>query len=146
MTTLRVAHLTELWLLTIALSMQAQKIPNAIFPPMPPPESGARMFLTYCASCHGINGHGNGPSAKSLATTPADLTRLTRLNHGVFPSAWIAHVIQYGGPPQQHPSEMPAFGKVLGRAGGHDEGVAWWRIRSLVAYIESLQSLEQVAL
>jgi mono/diheme cytochrome c family protein len=37
---------------------------------------GQILYLTYCESCHGVGGAGNGPAAASLRTPPADLTRL----------------------------------------------------------------------
>jgi putative copper export protein/mono/diheme cytochrome c family protein len=35
---------------------------------------GAELFSTYCTGCHGSNGGGDGPAAKSLPVPPADLT------------------------------------------------------------------------
>lgn len=35
---------------------------------------GAKLFPQYCASCHGTDGSGDGPAAKSLPIPPADLT------------------------------------------------------------------------
>jgi mono/diheme cytochrome c family protein len=37
---------------------------------------GRILYLTYCESCHGLGGAGDGPAASSLRTPPADLTRL----------------------------------------------------------------------
>ena len=37
---------------------------------------GQILYLTYCQSCHGIAGHGDGPAASSLRTPPTDLTLL----------------------------------------------------------------------
>jgi len=37
---------------------------------------GHRYFIRYCASCHGTDGLGDGPVAKSLATPPANLRKL----------------------------------------------------------------------
>jgi mono/diheme cytochrome c family protein len=37
---------------------------------------GQVLYLTYCESCHGIDGSGSGRAAASLRTPPADLTRL----------------------------------------------------------------------
>ncbi len=43
-----------------------------------PGESGPGriLYLTYCQSCHGIGGRGDGNASASLRTPPADLTRL----------------------------------------------------------------------
>ena len=37
---------------------------------------GAVLYLSYCESCHGVAGRGDGPAAGALRTTPADLTQL----------------------------------------------------------------------
>jgi mono/diheme cytochrome c family protein len=37
---------------------------------------GAVLYLSYCESCHGVEGRGDGPAAASLRTPPADLTQL----------------------------------------------------------------------
>jgi len=37
-------------------------------------EQGRKLYATNCSSCHGDNGTGNGPVAKSLSHPPADLT------------------------------------------------------------------------
>lgn len=41
-----------------------------------PGSLGQVLYLTYCQSCHGERGVGDGPAARSLRTPPADLTRL----------------------------------------------------------------------
>ena len=35
---------------------------------------GAELYPAHCAACHGANGSGDGPEARSLAVPPADLT------------------------------------------------------------------------
>jgi mono/diheme cytochrome c family protein len=40
------------------------------------PQGGELLYHRYCASCHGLTGHGDGPAAPSLAPPPTDLTRL----------------------------------------------------------------------
>ena len=42
-----------------------------------PPTAGALLYQRYCASCHGIDGRGDGPAAAALQPRPTDLTRLT---------------------------------------------------------------------
>ena len=37
---------------------------------------GEEFFQTYCASCHGETGRGDGPASGSLAPPPKDLIRL----------------------------------------------------------------------
>lgn len=54
---------------------------------------GKYEYRNSCASCHGIDGKGNGPSAASLKKPPSDLTTLSARNSGVLPLdrlyAWI---------------------------------------------------------
>ncbi|HEY2388912.1 MAG TPA: HAD-IC family P-type ATPase [Candidatus Binatia bacterium] len=40
------------------------------------PVSGELLYRRYCASCHGIDGRGDGPVAPVLTIPPTDLTRL----------------------------------------------------------------------
>ena len=51
---------------------------------LPPP--GRVLFLEHCSQCHGDNGTGNGPMAKVLTVTPADLTVITKRANGPFPA------------------------------------------------------------
>lgn len=43
--------------------------------PAPRLDDGKRIYTTFCASCHGTAGKGDGPAAKGLTPAPADLTR-----------------------------------------------------------------------
>jgi len=52
-------------------------------------EFGKEEYVRSCASCHGATGKGDGPAAKSLIKPPADLTRLSEANNGVFPISRI---------------------------------------------------------
>src|SRR5215470_13260272 len=56
-------------------------------------DSGVALFGTYCASCHGRDGHGDGPVAESLKTRPPNLTQLAKLNGGMFPAERTRRVI-----------------------------------------------------
>lgn len=40
--------------------------------------SGRDLFMRFCASCHGVNGTGDGPVGQGLAVMVPDLTRLAR--------------------------------------------------------------------
>ena len=53
------------------------------------PTSGAQMYQSYCASCHGTQGKGNGPAVEFLKTPPPDLTRLSLINGGEYPKARV---------------------------------------------------------
>lgn len=38
------------------------------------PSEAQRMFMTVCATCHGVDGTGNGPAAENLDPKPRDYT------------------------------------------------------------------------
>ena len=52
------------------------------------------MFDSYCATCHGVTGVGNGPAAKALAKAPADLTKISARNGGTFPEVRVKRYIE----------------------------------------------------
>lgn len=100
--------------------------------------------MTYCASCHGEDGTGNGPVAAVMTTPPADLTQLRANYGGSFPTDSIYAYIDGRADVQAHGTrEMPVWGNVWGeRITGEPvppEEVDL-RIRELVEYIRMLQS------
>jgi mono/diheme cytochrome c family protein len=108
---------------------------------------GKEDFQTYCASCHGETGVGNGPVAEFLALEPANLTKLSRKNGGPFPRERIVAVIDGREAVKVHgPRDMPVWGdwfNVEAEAPGlrvqERELVIQARIDSLVRYIETIQ-------
>lgn len=101
---------------------------------------GRGMYVSYCASCHGIDGKGAGPTAAALKVRPADLTLLSKNHGGKFPSAHVASVLQLGTNTPAHGSaEMPVWGPVLGTMNKTEPTDKALRIRNLSNYIESIQ-------
>ena len=102
--------------------------------------SGMQMYINYCASCHGVDGRGNGPAAAALRIPPTDLTVLSRNNHGVFPEAHIVTVLQYGAEFPSHGSaEMPVWGPIFGKMETVNPQVKQLRISNLIRYLKTLQ-------
>src|ERR1700681_402937 len=73
-------------------------------------ESGRDLFTTYCASCHGVTGRGNGPAAEELRHRPADLTQFAKHNGGVFNDARIHSIIDGRAVKAHETLEMPVWG------------------------------------
>ena len=104
-------------------------------------ESGSDLFKTYCASCHGRSGKGDGPLAEHMKKRPPDLTLFAQNNGGVFPAANVAQIIDgrtplagHGGP------DMPVWGNVFKASSQVDsEAAVKARIDAIVSYIESIQ-------
>jgi mono/diheme cytochrome c family protein len=106
------------------------------------PASGAQMYRTYCAVCHGPDGRDSGPAASALKKPVPDLTQLSKKNRGQFPDFKIANIIQgdYNAPViVAHGSkDMPMWGDVFDTL-KPDESVVKLRIHNLTEYIRSLQ-------
>jgi mono/diheme cytochrome c family protein len=105
--------------------------------------SGKQMYNAYCATCHGMDGKGNGPAAAALKQQPTDLTTLTQENGGKFPDAHIYAVLTFGTGTTAHGSkEMPVWGPAL-RSLSQGTGTAGMieqqRISNLTHYLRTLQ-------
>lgn len=101
--------------------------------------SGARMFQTYCASCHGADGKGFGPVAPALKAKLPDLTRIAKRNKGEFPSFRINHIIDGYEVQAAHGSrDMPVWGDFF-RDIKRDETAIELREHNLTEYIRSIQ-------
>jgi len=105
--------------------------------------AGESEFKTYCTSCHGDAGKGDGPLAKSLRQHPADLTQLSKKNDGTFPSDRVFKIIDGRSPVPGHVSngsDMPVWGDVFAKsAASKDADSVKARIDSLVTYVQRLQ-------
>lgn len=109
------------------------------------PYSGERLFMTYCASCHGTDAKGDGVVAAVLAIPVPDLTVLSSENDGQFPGEWVYETIDGRGEVVAHgPRDMPVWGLEFWWEEGEDDtaedGVRA-RIEALVAYLESIQQV-----
>lgn len=73
---------------------------------------GRAIFESYCVSCHGPEGQGDGPLSDQLPIAPVDLTLLQAANGGVFPTEDVMIQI-FGYPGRFHQGLMPEFGPLL---------------------------------
>lgn len=102
--------------------------------------SGKEMYRAYCASCHGVDGKGNGPAAAALKQKPSNLTLLAQSNGGKFPAAVVASSIQDGTENAHGSKDMPVWGPILSSVSTDRPMVVQQRIVNLTSYIESLQA------
>ena len=103
--------------------------------PNTPANDGEKMFKTYCASCHGLAGKGDGPAAPALKNKPTDLTALARAHGGTMSQKDFEDKL--GGSamsPAHGNSEMPVWGSIF-RDLGNDK----LRVFNLRTYVEALQ-------
>lgn len=132
------------FLLTFTIVCAAQEIILKKVPIKPVAAySGEGMYANYCAVCHGDNGKGNGPAAKALSVSPADLTRLARQNHGRFPDSHVYAVI-HGDTNMvaaHGTKDMPVWAALFNQSSGGTppDAVVHQRISNLTKHVESLQ-------
>jgi len=104
------------------------------------PSSGPDMYKAYCASCHGMDGKGDGPAAPALKIPVTNLTTLAAKNGGAFPAAHISAVLQGDAMTPAHGSkDMPIWGPIFMSMGGHSQAQVQLRIRNLTNYLASIQ-------
>ena len=120
--------------LALAACVEKDKVP-----------SGAEDFATFCSACHGAGGKGDGGAAATLDRKPADLTRLSARNGGVFPGTRVmAKIGGYTGG-RDGSSPMPQFGPLLqGELVPYDGGDGIGtptpvRLVQIAEYLKSLQ-------
>lgn len=110
----------------------------AAAPPGTPPKdlkgqtapSGASLYRSYCASCHGQDCKGGGPVAEALRMRPSDLTALKRRNNGEFPLYRLKKMLDGSDELPAHGSKrMPVWGPGLGPE----------RATALIQHLESVQ-------
>lgn len=71
---------------------------------------GKREYDANCATCHGMDGKGNGPSAGILSKPVPDITTLAKRNGGVFPMARVYATIEGEGIAAHGSRDMPIWG------------------------------------
>jgi mono/diheme cytochrome c family protein len=102
--------------------------------------SGAALFRTYCASCHGTDARGAGPMADQLRRMAPSLTSFAVRNGGVFPSERLKRIIDGRDVPAHGNSEMPVWGDAFRRTReGLSGDAATARIEAIVRYLETIQ-------
>jgi mono/diheme cytochrome c family protein len=103
--------------------------------------SGSYNYRTYCATCHGVDGTGDGPLAENLRFVPPDLTLMARKNGGRYPANLVARIVDGRKPVDGHGGpDMPVWGDAFKNPDtGFDNAKVQQKIRSVVDFIETLQ-------
>jgi mono/diheme cytochrome c family protein len=105
--------------------------------------TGADLYRTHCAACHGAEGRGDGPVAASLAQRPADLTAIAKRAGGAFPEADVMATIDGRRRVAVHgPREMPVWGAVFESEHAGEPYAAYTSLldsRALTDYLRSIQ-------
>ena len=109
-------------------------------PPRADYSSGAYLYRTFCATCHGETGKGDGPVADIADHRPSDLTVLSRNSGGTYPRDRVMRVLENVEPlPGHDPPAMPNWRNILRTTEGGDERVIRKRLEALVDHVGTLQ-------
>jgi len=102
---------------------------------------GPALYKAYCAVCHGNDGKGAGPMAKSLLVPPSDLTHISIRNGGSFPMERIEKIISGQEPlPAGHGTRvMPVWGPIFSQI-AWDQDLGRVRIDNLARCIREMQA------
>jgi mono/diheme cytochrome c family protein len=131
---MRVTRLLPLLLLSVAAGCREEEAPHP---------TGAILFRQYCASCHGVDGRGDGPVAPSLRTEPPDLTTIAQRAGGQFDLKQVMAVIDGERLVAAHgPRTMPVWGVVFDQEladSPYGTRIRLLRAQVLAEYLRDLQ-------
>lgn len=106
--------------------------------------TGLELYQRFCASCHGVNGYGDGLVAPLIEVQTPDLTRIAARTGGEFPTDQVRWVIDGRDDRRAHGSrDMPVWGWQFYDNRNVDDTEARARadelVERLVAYLRSIQ-------
>lgn len=101
-------------------------------------DRGRKLYVQYCASCHGVDAKGSGPVAAALKTAPTDLTTIAKRHDGKFN---VVHVkLNISGENDVTPhgtKDMPVWGAYFRSQKG--QSVSMLNVYALAKYLEDIQ-------
>lgn len=101
---------------------------------------GKVIYQRYCASCHGLNARGDGALTGELKVPPADLTKLSARNGGIFPFAAVSRAIDGRQSIRSHGvPDMPVWGEIFKTTEGPDAPSVESAIGRLAHYLWTIQ-------
>jgi len=101
-------------------------------------ERGRKLYVQYCASCHGMDAKGNGPVTSELKTAPSNLTTIAQRHGGKFDAIHVQLNIDGEKEVPAHGSrDMPVWGAYFRETKG--ASFSKMNIYALTEYLAALQ-------
>lgn len=106
--------------------------------------TGMEMYESFCASCHGIGGKGDGPVAPLVKIGVPDLTRIALRDGGEFPTEDVKRTIDGRFDRPAHGArDMPVWGWQFYNSTTRDDPGERARVDALIGklvdYLRSIQ-------
>jgi mono/diheme cytochrome c family protein len=100
---------------------------------------GRDIYRAHCATCHGLEGKGDGPVAPALNSQMPDLSTISQRSGGVFPAARVRKIIVGDEVILSHGSrEMPIWGNIFHQV-QQDRDYGEVRLQNVTDYLKSIQ-------
>ncbi len=101
-------------------------------------ERGRKLYVQYCASCHGMDARGGGPVAAELKTAPTNLTTIAQRHGGKFNPVHVQLNINGENDVTAHGTkDMPVWGAYFRNTRG--QSVSTLNVYALTKYLEAIQ-------
>ena len=126
---------------TMVWAQQARQKPNV--------DVGKVEYESRCASCHGVQGKGDGPAASYFTKKPSDLSTLAKNNGGILPVANMYDVIMGAKGASVHGTRaMPVWGTFYRVEAAEyyvdvpydEEAYVRARVLALIEYVNRIQT------
>ena len=106
--------------------------------------SGPELYETFCATCHGRAGHGDGPVAPLLKAHVPDLTMIAARHGGTFPADEVyRHIDGQAGDPSHGPRNMPVWGYEFYGDEMDDEAAHKEATKTIERLVKQLRSMQR---
>ncbi|HEY2171658.1 MAG TPA: c-type cytochrome [Candidatus Angelobacter sp.] len=100
---------------------------------------GVDIYRAHCATCHGVEGKGDGPAAPALNTKMPDLSTISQRSGGIFPVGRVRKIIIGDEVIPGHGSrEMPIWGPIFHQI-QEDRDYGDVRLQNIIDYLKSIQ-------
>ena len=104
---------------------------------------GRAAYFQYCSACHGPDGSGNGPVARTMRPRPSNLRHLAVRNGGEFPAEHVRAAIDGRTAVAAHgTSKMPVWGQIFSHEASWEspERHTASQVQLIADYLRSIQT------
>jgi len=104
-------------------------------------DQGKQLYVQYCSSCHGHEGHGNGPVSRYLNVRVPDLTLIKKKNDGIYPADKVMSAIDGRRSVRAHGDrQMPVWGEIFRmEQEKYPERTSLLKAKIIAEYVATLQ-------